>query len=130
MDLLLDTHALIWFDLIPEKLSTAALDALMNEGNTLYVSVASLWEMQIKQQLGKLSLDNGVEGTLKKQQQFNDVRLLPVKPRHIYSLQELEGHHRDPFDRMLIAQARTEDLTLVTADKHIHSYSNQVSLLW
>ena len=70
MDLLLDTHALIWFDLIPEKLSTAALDALMNEGNTLYVSVASLWEMQIKQQLGKLSLDNGVEGTLKKQQQF------------------------------------------------------------
>ncbi|PCJ38677.1 MAG: PIN domain nuclease [Moraxellaceae bacterium] len=130
MDLLLDTHAFIWFDLSPEKLSDVALDAFMNENNTLYISIVSLWEMQIKQQLGKLSLDGGVEGTFDKQRQCNNVRLLSMKPEHITTLQSLEDHHRDPFDRMLISQARTEDIILVTADKHIHSYKSQVELLW
>lgn len=130
MDLLLDTHTFIWFDLTPDKLSPTVLEALLSESSQLYLSIASLWEMQIKLQLDKLSLEAGLVETVGKHQAQNGLRLLEIKPEHVFSLGDLPNHHRDPFDRMLIAQAKAEGYQLVTKDEHIHAYSADVELLW
>ncbi len=130
MDLLLDSHVFLWFDLTPEKLSRTAYDSLINEENTLYISLVSIWEMQIKLQLGKLVLDDGLPETIKKHQMSNQLKILNIEANHIFTLASLSDHHRDPFDRMLIAQAKAENYTLVTADKNVHSYSDQIALLW
>lgn len=130
MNLLLDTHTFIWFDLSPDKLSAPARQALLSDDNTLFLSVVSLWEMQIKLQLGKLSLNEGLAATVDKQVSINQVQLLSLKPDHIYRLASLADHHRDPFDRLLIAQAITEDYHLVTGDQHIHRYRDPASVLW
>ena len=130
MDLLLDTHAFIWFDLSPEKLSERVIEALRDEDNRLYLSVASVWEMQIKIQLGKLRLEAGLTETLTRQQRVNQLYLLDIKTDHIEQLSHLQDHHRDPFDRLLIAQAMKQGYSLVTKDAHIHAYQEQVELLW
>ncbi|MBV1884526.1 MAG: type II toxin-antitoxin system VapC family toxin [Pseudomonadales bacterium] len=130
MNLLLDTHAFIWLDLFPERLSNVAYEALIDEENKLYLSVASVWEMQIKMQLGKLSLSAGLESTVEKQQKINGIILLSMESAHVYELTSLANHHRDPFDRILMAQSIKENLTLVSADQHIQRYSDCVDILW
>ena len=130
MNLLLDTHALLWFAGSPEKLSESARQALMSNDHRLWISVVSVWEIQIKQQLGKLTLGTSLETLINAQQQANGMSLLSVELPHIYTLDELEHHHRDPFDRLLIAQAKAEQYTLVTRDEHIHQYSNSIKVLW
>ena len=130
MDLLLDTHAFIWFDLAPEKLSTEIRRQLLSAEHRLYLSVVSIWEMQIKQQLGKLSLGQELAEAVSNQQDKNDVQILSLKPEHIYHLSSLANHHQDPFDRLLIAQAKTQDYHLVTRDKAIRCYVDEVNVLW
>jgi PIN domain nuclease of toxin-antitoxin system len=123
MKLLLDTHIFIWWVDQPEKLSHAALSALEDETNDLLLSVASVWEMQIKIQLGKLKVSLPLGGLIKNQQETNELTVLPVALNHILALDALPVEHKDPFDRLLVAQCIEEDLTLVSADSKFSAYS-------
>ena len=123
MKLLLDTHIFIWADDEPERIPASVMTYLADEANELWLSLASVWEMQIKRQLGKFHLQLSLAETIASHQQTNDLRLLPMTAEHIYALDNLPMHHKDPFDRLLIAQAITEDLTLVSVDPKFTLYS-------
>ena len=123
MKLLLDTHIFIWWADQPERLSPSTLSALEDEANELLLSVASVWEMQIKIQLGKLKLSLPLKELVKNQQETNDLTVSPVALTHVLALDALPYHHKDPFDRLLIAQGIEEGLTIVTADSQFSAYS-------
>ncbi len=123
MHLLLDTHIFLWLNEQPEKLSTNILSHCEDRNNTLFLSHVSPWEIQIKQQLGKLALDKPLQAMIETQQQENDLQLLPITLEHIYALAELPHHHRDPFDRLLIAQAMVEKMSFISFDACIPDYS-------
>jgi PIN domain nuclease of toxin-antitoxin system len=128
MKLLLDTHTFLWLDGSPENLSPTALAACEDPTNELYLSVVSAWEIQIKHQIDRLHLDVPLEQMIRGQQATNDLRLLSVELHHVYALAALPLHHHDPFDRLLIAQAKTEQAWLVSADSQFGPYS--VDVLW
>jgi len=98
----------------------------MNADNTLYLSMVSLWEMQIKTQLGKLALDVPLDELWRRQQIEADIMLLPTREEHVWELGNLPQLHRDPFDRLLIAQAQYENLSLISADDIIARYETGV----
>ena len=123
MKLLLDTHVFIWWADEPEKLSAAAFAALQDGDNTLVLSVASVWEMQIKVQLGKLKFGVPLPDLIEHQRLTNDLQILPVDLKHVFTVGTLPPHHKDPFDRLLIAQAIAEDATLVTVDPTFARYT-------
>ncbi len=125
MKILLDTHIFIWWNGDVESLSPAVHSLCKDPENTLMLSLTSIWEMQIKSQLGKLTFDRPLPDII--QSQHNGIELLPIKAEHIYGLQDLPAHHRDPFDRLLIAQANAEGILLLTADPIFRQY--QVRLL-
>lgn len=116
MKLLLDSHTFIWWDNDLDKLSPRVLTLCQDRRNILLISVGSIWEIQIKVQLGKLQLPLSLQNMIKGQQQVNKVRVLPVKLEHVLALDTLPMHHRDPFDRLLIAQANVEDAVLLSHD--------------
>jgi PIN domain nuclease of toxin-antitoxin system len=122
MKLLFDTHAFIWWDSEPSKLSPQVLELCRDRTNLLLLSVASAWEMQIKLQLDKLTLALPLEELIDRQRQTNGIELLPITLPHVLALQALPPLHRDPFDRLLIAQANVEGVTLVTNDPLIARY--------
>ena len=127
MRLLLDTHTFIWWDTDPDKLSVIASRFLHDEEHELFFSVASAWEMQIKLQLGKLKLDIPLAEMIEAQR-VNGLEILPIALSHVLALGELPTHHRDPFDRLLIAQANAEGATLVSKDSVFANYS--VDVVW
>jgi len=118
MKLLLDTHILLWWLAEPGSLSKEAQTAMSDGGNIVYVSAAVVWEMVIKKSLGKLAIPGNIEQVL----QLNNFNLLPITLAHALVADKLQPHHRDPFDRMLIAQAIHEGLTLVNRDAQIQQY--------
>lgn len=120
--LLLDTHAFIWWRSTPSRLGPAARQTIA-DAETVYVSMASAWEAAIKVSIGKLKLDVPFEEGVTE----SGFRSLPIAFRHIDHLSALPFLHRDPFDRMLIAQALADDLTIVTGDRRIANY--EVALL-
>ena len=122
MKLLLDTHIFIWWADAPEKLSATTLAALEDENNDLLLSIASVWEMQIKSQLGKLKLNDSLQNLIQSQQATNGIQLLPIELAHVLVLDTLPLHHKDPFDRLLIAQSITEGATLVSTDSQFSVY--------
>lgn len=126
MKLLLDTHAFIWWDSDPGKLSVHALSLCQDSQNQLVLSVASLWEIQIKAHLGKLKLSTPLRDIVATQQEANGLLLLSILPNHTYALESLPPHHKDPFDRMIVAQARSEGLRLVSHDETVRKYSVDV----
>ena len=128
MKLLLDTHVFIWWSGEPDKLSEKVLDACENRANRLILSIVSIWEMQIKMQLGKLKLKRSLKELVKNQQDVNSLLILPVSPNHIFMLDNLPMHHSDPFDRLLISQAIEEKLLLVSKDEKFSDYA--VKLFW
>ena len=128
MRLLLDTHTFIWLDSSPDQLSADAQDILHDPNNDLLLSIVSVWEVQIKAQLARLDLRGDLAGIIREQQESNGIELLPITLSHILALSELPPHHRDPFDRLLISQARVEDVILVTKDENITKYP--VNVLW
>jgi PIN domain nuclease of toxin-antitoxin system len=128
MKLLLDTHTFIWWDSEPAKLSPQVLALCQDRTNSLLLSVASIWEMQIKLQLGKLKLDLPLVEIIEGQQQRNNIEVLPVALAHVLALQNLPPHHKDPFDRLLIAQANVEGATLLCNDPVFAKYP--VNTLW
>jgi len=89
-----------------------------------------VWEMLIKQRLGKLTLDIPIEEILNVQQEVNQLQILSIDLKHVLAIQDLPLHHNDPFDRLLIAQANVESAQLVTADGQIGQYTDQVNVLW
>ena len=126
--LLLDTHTFIWWDSSPNHLSDTVMNLLTNPNNIKLLSVASIWEMQIKSSLGKLdlklSLDKIIEGQVKE----NDFEILPIFQNHVLYLEQLPLHHKDPFDRILIAQANCENAILISRDNIFQRY--KVNLKW
>ncbi|MDO8367717.1 MAG: type II toxin-antitoxin system VapC family toxin [Saprospiraceae bacterium] len=127
MNLLLDTHALIWLGENDQQLSVTAKTAIETATNTKFVSVASFWEIAIKARLGKLVLLKPLDQIIKEIEE-SDAIILGVSPRHTLLIEQMPLHHRDPFDRMLIAQASIEGLTIVTLDPHFSDYG--VPILW
>jgi PIN domain nuclease of toxin-antitoxin system len=128
MKLLLDTHTFIWWAIQKARLSATTLAAMQNTQNQLMLSIASLWEMQLKTQLGKLHFNLPLSQLIEDQQRVNGLQLLPIEPDHIYALGQLLYHHKDPFDRLLIAQALTENLPMVSADPVFKAYP--VQIIW
>lgn len=128
MNLLLDSHVFLWLMNEPERLPRKVLAMCERPANSLYLSVASVWELQIKQTLGKLTMQQPLKAILDEQQQINSLEVLPVKLNHLWRLSDLPRVHNDPFDRLLIAQAIVEDMSLVSADQMFSSYP--VKLFW
>lgn len=128
MNLLLDTHVFIWWDDEYVRLPESLRVTLRDPQHTMYLSLVSIWEMQIKLQLGKLKFTLPLQQKIRDNQTRNGLQLLPISERHLYALEELPHHHRDPFDRLLIAQARSQNFTLVTHDPNIRRYD--VKTLW
>jgi PIN domain nuclease of toxin-antitoxin system len=128
MRLLLDSHALLWFCEGSAQLSVPARTAIEDATNEKYVSYATAWEVAIKAQLGKLKLLIPYEELFPGALVANGFRPLPIDFRHFRQLLTLPMLHRDPFDRLLIAQAQLEDLTVVTRDTHFQGYG--IALMW
>jgi PIN domain nuclease of toxin-antitoxin system len=118
MRLLLDSDVLLWWLAGSDKLSETTANVIADEATDTVVSVATVWEIAIKQSIGKLKID----GDLRQHMRDQFFRELPVVGDHAAAVRELPWHHKDPFDRLLIAQARCEGLTLVTADSAIPAY--------
>lgn|SRR5690606_38068333 len=128
MRLLLDTHTLLWWSGKSRLLSAKARDLLEDTTSEVFVSVANAWEMQIKAQVGKLTLHKPWSKIIRGQMETNGFRLLQVELPHIEVLDQLPFHHKDPFDRLLLAQALHEGMTLVSNDSKLAQYP--VSLIW
>ena len=128
MKLLFDTHAFIWWDGAPAHLSTYVLALCQDPANTLLLSVASVWEMQIKLHLGKLKLSLPLAEIIEGQRRTNSIEVLPIALDHVLALDTLPDHHKDPFDRLLIAQAIVEGATLMSNDPILQKYS--AKLVW
>ena len=126
MRFLIDTHIFIWFFREPELLSSTAAQVLGDERNTILLSVASIWEMQIKVDIGKLTFEEPLLDVVALQQKTNGIQLLPIEVSHINALSGLPMHHRDPFDRLIIPQSIVENMPLLSADKAFDLYPAQI----
>lgn len=127
MRALLDTHTLLWLVDNPDKLPATVTAICEDENNALFISIASFWELAIKMSLGKIELDDNALAHLKTWCDDNTVQLLPISLSHCQQVQTLPFHHRDPFDRLLIAQALCDQLVLLSADGHFADYGVEVS---
>ena len=127
-DVLLDTHAMLWFLWDDSRLSRPAKALIEDANNRKLVSIASCWEIAIKVGLGKLDLGEPSRSFLPREIARNNFELLPINLDHATMVEGLVAHHRDPFDRLLIAQAMVEGLSLVSADAILDQYG--VSRLW
>jgi PIN domain nuclease of toxin-antitoxin system len=128
MKLLLDTHTFIWWDATPNKLPSQILALCRDPSNEIILSIASVWEIQIKLQLGKLQLKMPLQEIIGSQQQTNNVQVLEINLAHVLALDGLPTSHKDPFDRLLVAQANIDSAALVSGDKIFEQYP--VQLLW
>jgi Uncharacterized protein conserved in bacteria len=122
MKYLLDTHTFIWLDGEPERLSNRVSAICADDSNMLLLSLASVWEMQIKIQLGKLKLNSPLEDVISANEANSRIELLPIHFKHILTLDVLPDHHRDPFDRMLVAQSIAESMALLSNDPKLQNY--------
>ncbi len=129
---IVDTSVLLWLNGDPDRLSQPVRQLFTSDDGAYLISLASVWEMQIKVQLAKLRLPGRstdvrqfIEDIVAKQSNFG---LLPIHKEHIYALADLPSHHRDPFDRLLIAQSKSEQLPIITADGIFSAYS--VPVIW
>src|SRR6185437_1291159 len=122
MKLLLDTATLLWISHDGAKLSATARAAYLDSTNELFVSVASLWEIIVKNRLGKLPLPAPIEKLIEPLKSSGTVRIVPLSEDAVYRLAALPNHHRDPFDRMLICQAIEDGLTILTPDAEFSGY--------
>lgn len=130
MRVLLDTHAFLWYVGGDDALSKTCYELIENTENTVFVSTASLWEVAIKASLGKLELQGAhtVQELVEVGIYANRLELLEITPSHLEGVRTLPLHHRDPFDRLIIAQALSENLVLLSRDRAFSVYG--VQLLW
>jgi PIN domain nuclease of toxin-antitoxin system len=128
MKVLLDTQAFIWWDVEPARLGPQATAVCFDPSNQIVVSVATVWEMQIKVMLGKLTLRKPLRHLFTDQAQQNGMEVLQVNLEHVLRLDSVPPIHKDPFDRLLVAQALVEGWALVTNDSAIVQYS--LPVIW
>jgi len=128
MNILLDTHTFLWFISGSDELSEKARELIENENNRVYISAASLWEMAIKVSLQKLALSEPYETLIPEQLAINGVEILGITVAHTTKVTILPFHHRDPFDRLIIAQAMEEQWPIVSVDHVFDDYS--VTRIW
>ena len=128
MRLLLDTHIFLWALMDDPKLSNPAREAFLDPANDLLLSVASTWELAIKVSLGKLDMPKPLGRFLRQQLERNTISLLPIELNHAVRVATLPFHHRDPFDRLLVAQSLEEHLPILSADTALDGY--EVQRLW
>lgn len=126
MRILLDTHVLLWWLADPQRLPDPARRILEKDGNDIYVSVASLWEVAIKSGKGRLRVD---PAELLKGISVNHFSMLPIEAAHVLALLDLPPVHRDPFDRIIVAQADCESMRVLTHDAQLQSYGAAVLLV-
>lgn len=128
MRLLLDTHALVWALAEPARLTSRARAAISNPSADVYASVVSAWELAILQGLARVQLSAPLDRIFTEGLAALRIRLLPIQLQHLATVAQLPQHHRDPFDRLLVATAAVEKLTLVTCDRAFEQYN--VALVW
>ena len=128
MRLLLDTHVFLWAIAEQSRLSDRVRGWLEDGDNEAWVSIASIWEIAIKAGLGRLRLPSDLGGFLGAQLAVSSFQVLPIELEHAVAVRDLPLHHRDPFDRLLIAQSRTEGLALVSRDARMKAY--EVEVVW
>jgi PIN domain nuclease of toxin-antitoxin system len=127
MKLLLDTHTFIWFVEDDKQLPNKTKKIIEDSENEIFLSIASLWEIAIKLQLKKLGLSQPIEKVMELAA-LNGFVFLPILPEHIITLTKLEFYHRDPFDRIIIAQSITEEQAIITKDKVFDDYG--IERIW
>ncbi|NOY29900.1 MAG: type II toxin-antitoxin system VapC family toxin [Planctomycetes bacterium] len=128
MIVLLDTHAFLWFVLGDPRLSELARETIAEPENDIVISPASYWEIAIKISIGKYSLEVPFQEFFEEQIVSNRFRILPIEPKHVAPLTSLPFHHRDPFDRLIVAQAIVEQISVVSNDSVLDHYD--VDRLW
>ncbi|MBA3872439.1 MAG: type II toxin-antitoxin system VapC family toxin [Anaerolineae bacterium] len=128
MKLLLDTHTFLWFISKSPKITLEARNQITDNPDQLFLSIVSLWEIAIKVSIGKLTLQQPFETLFPHQLRINGIKQLEVSVSHTALVSKLPFHHNDPFDRMLIAQAITENVAIISADKAFDAYG--VDRLW
>jgi PIN domain nuclease of toxin-antitoxin system len=128
VNLLLDTHTFLWFIAGDSRLSPAARTAIEDLGNNRYLSMASLWEIAIKASIDKLVLSEPFETLIPTQLDENAIELLDISVEHTALIASMPFHHRDPFDRLIAAQAKVEQMTLVSVDDVFDVYD--INRLW
>ncbi len=126
MKLLLDTHAFIWSASEPERLSPRVREACEDLRNELFLSIVSILEMQLKSQAGRLDLGKPLRELVQEHERASAIGILPLRPAHVYALGTLPRIHKDPFDRLLVAQAIVEDVFLASKDEVIAEYPVRV----
>lgn len=119
MRLLLDTHVLLWVITDDERLGAIARNAIIDEENEVFVSTASIWEISIKQSLGKIRTPENLMEVINSSR----FKIIPIEPAHAMGTRDLPFHHKDPFDRLLVIQAKLGSMTLVTQDRVLAAYS-------
>ncbi len=127
MEFLLDTHTFLWFASGDEKLPIHIQDKIKNLKNSCFVSVASMWEISIKQRLGKLNSTLSIDKLFKLAEQ-NQIEIIQINSEHLMKLSKLPLHHNDPFDRLIISQSIAEKLILISKDTEFAQY--QIKLIW
>jgi PIN domain nuclease of toxin-antitoxin system len=125
MRLLLDTHTFLWFVLDDPQLSSTARNLIEDPANEVDVSPASYWEIAIKIKLGKYALPQPYQQFMETQFAANDVHILPIEPRHTALLTTMPFHHKDPFDRLLVAQALSDGVSIISVDSQLDAYGVQ-----
>ena len=128
MNLLLDTHTLLFFVNDNPQLSDTARNAIEDDANEIYLSIVSAWEIAIKSSLSKLQIPKPVEIFIPEQLQLNDFQLLPIKISHLGVVAKFPFHHRDPFDRLLAVQSIAENFSIISIDEKLNAYG--VSRIW
>ena len=128
MRLLLDTHAFLWWVADDPRLSDRARSLIADGSNEVFFSAASAWEIVVKAALGRLRIDGEVKVFIDRQLEANAFEVLPIHLRHALAIAALPDLHRDPFDRMLVAQASTEGLAILTGDQQVAAYP--VEAVW
>jgi PIN domain nuclease of toxin-antitoxin system len=126
--ILLDTHSFLWWESDDRRLSAEARRTLSDGGNEIFLSVSSAWEIAIKAGLGKLDIPEGPELFVSSEIEANNFTVLSIDLRHALGVYDLPDIHRDPFDRILVAQARVEDMPILTTDPEISRYP--VETVW
>ncbi len=128
MKIILDTHAFLWFISGNPQLSVYARELIEDVSNERYLSIASLWEMAIKVSIGKLSLELPFTKMVSKHIAGNAIEILHISPEHLDHLKKLSFHHKDPFDRLIIAQCKNEKIPIVSKDEIFNDYD--ILCLW
>ena len=128
MKVLLDTHTFLWWITDDNRLSSFAREIITNGDNELFLSAATGWEIAIKAQLGRIKLPKEPHSFIAEQLRLNSIQSLPIHMSHALHVYSLPNHHSDPFDRMIIAQAQLENLSILTMDPQIAKY--KVKVVW